>query len=437
VFGLVYVFTAIIFSIVLVFILRKFAFTPIFMVVIYSYILSELAKKIGYILVGEAYGRLLSSIAMTPLLIAVIVILVNMRAAQDLSKIVKPTVAILTWFLCLVVFSILSSRSILLNPLPLGVNLVILFWFLSFIDKKFNPEDPRLILNIKRSLKVLLIYAVGVGAFNIFIGIDPLWHAYSQAAEDFTIGAYYTPDKGYSGSIFASSTDYGLFVLAITAIISAFGVKYYSLWLTISLLGALTSGSRYILFGMLIFWIIYWLLKYVRLKPIVLIAIFFSFSFFQDIVITNLLQSTVLEWSSQEESVVTSRLVTIGTLNSRLGFSENFFAILRNNFIIGSGVVNYWQNETLDDRHNLILRLLNQTGLLGSIAFLLFIVWHILTFYRSFSNGEAIGRTGISYLMSALVLSLGGPSVVNPWFFLTLGLFSFHIQKRFYENSDS
>ena len=389
-------------------------------VLVFLAIFAELSKKLIYIYLGFL-GKAASLVLSAPLILAgpwIIKELLSFTGRAKLKSVWLPFAFLMSWFGVLAIFTLVTPGASLL---VLGGYATVFLWVFGIL---VGDEVSR------RKLFLIFVISAVVGAYNIILGPDLLWRAYAQAASDISVGARYTAARGYTGSIFSSPTEYGTFALAATGILLALGRQspgYTRLIFGLSWVAAFSTGSRYILLGVLVFWGVYALLGRVRISPLVLFVIVLAYSPVQDWIITSLLHSRAATLAAEAGNVFEQRLLTVGTLSARVGFTQALGETLVKYGLKGQGLFSYWDpfaQELPDDRHSLLLWLIIRGGIWGLALYLGFVIWHLRFFYRFYKRGVPGGRAGFAYLAAALIMSMGGPHATSGWFFLALGVFT-------------
>ncbi|MDW8137115.1 MAG: hypothetical protein RMK61_01530 [Bacteroidota bacterium] len=373
--------------------------------IVITYVLAEAAKKILYIVAGYA-DKSFSYVISAPLILAAIW---WYRNRLPVSEIQAPLTWLLIWIGSIAFFTWLNPAG---NLIALSAYAVIWLWITAASGALGYPG--------KWTYRVLCL-AVAWAAVNQIWGPDPLWTAYRHVADPVSIGARYLSDAGYTGSLFSSPSELGNFVLAATALLAGLEKMPRGLPL-ISIAGALLSGSRYVLFGVMIFWIV-WIFfkvfKKVKVKPSYAIAIIITYPFIQDIIGTWILRNPITIHTEEE---LIRRLTTIGTMEARVGFSEALISVLPQYWINGVGMWDMFSRDAniSDDRHNIILTMIIRGGIFALLSYFLF-VWYHLRKFTELDNKYK--RSAMAYLIAVLIMSMGGPQAQNNWFFLTTGTF--------------
>lgn len=382
--------------------------------IVIAFVFAEFIKKLSYVALG-ASTKGLSLVLAAPLVLApfwVTKVLLSGGGGRRLRRVGFPMGLILSWFGMLGFFTILNPEGSLLVLLAYAS---VVLWVLGASGALYAPG---------RVVTAVFWLALLVGAYNIAFGPDPLWRAYNTAAAGVSVGAHYTAQLGYTGSLFSSPAEFGAFTLAATALLLASGRPPAFLLLP-SLSGALFTGSRYVLFGVLVLWGVYALLRWIKLKPYLLLILVLAYPFLQDQVAGNLLQSGYHDLAAGAGGAFEARLLTVGTLGARVGFSEALGEVISQYGVKGVGLLPFWGDFTAklpDDRHNLLLWLIIRSGVWGLFLYLGFVLWHYRLFYWAYHRGHLVGRVGVAYLTAALLMSMGGPQATNAWFFLALGV---------------
>jgi hypothetical protein len=366
-------------------------------------VLAELAKKLTYLVVGVPDKRL-SLVLSAPLLLAAAWWVARPRRLGSVRALTVPSRWLGLWFATLAVFTFLN---------PEGSLLVLASYLVSFL---WLPAAAGLLGEAGRWTYRVLWVAVIVAFVNQAWGPDPLWRAYTAVAEPVSIGARYTPDVGYSGSIFSSQTELGAFTLAASALLAAGSRRPRGL-LLVSLAAAVLTGQRYTMLGVVLFWLALGWSRLARLRPWQAVAAILAYSPLQDAVGRRILDSPPELGASA--SPFLERLFTVGTVSARVGFTEAWWSVLSQHWLVGIGLMNVFSPTATypDDRHNLILWLLLRGGVVALVAYFGFVVAH----FRRFGRAAAGGRVGMAFLLAALVMSMGGPHATSSWFFVALG----------------
>lgn|GEM_PF-6317651 len=366
-------------------------------------VLAELAKKATYIVVGDPDKRL-SLVLSAPLLLAAAWWVANRRQLGSGRALTAPSAWLVSWFAALAAFTFLNPEG---TPLVLAGYLVFLLWF---------PAAGGLLGEAGRWTYRVLWVAVIVALVNQVWGPDPLWRAYRAVAEPVSIGARYTPVTGYSGSIFSSPAELGAFTLAACALLAASQRRPRGL-LPLSLTASVLTGSRYVMLAVVLFWIALMWSRVARLRPWQAVAAVLAYSPLQDALGRRIVDSPPELGAAA--SPFLERLFTVGTLSARVGFTEAWWGVLSQHWLVGIGLVDVFSPTATypDDRHNLILWLLLRGGMLALVAYFAFVLAH----FRHFGRAGRVGQVGTAFLLAALVMSMGGPQATSSWFFLTLG----------------
>ena len=381
-------------------------------------VLAELLKKLTYIFLGDL-GKAASLVLSAPLLLAgawIIKGLLRSAGRERFKALWLPLAFLLSWFGVLAMFTLVAPGGSLL---VLGGYATVLLWVFGILVGDGVS---------RRNLLLILGISALVGVYNITFGPDPLWRAYAEAASDISVGARYTAAQGYAGAIFSSPSEYGAFALAATGILLALRRRssgYALLLFGLSGVAVFSTGSRYVILGVLVFWGLYALLGRVRVSPWLLFLLVLAYSPLQDWIAARLLHSNAVTLAAEAEGVFERRLLTIGTLSARVGFTQALGETLARYGLKGTGLLPFWGSfaqELPDDRHNLLLWLIIRSGVWGLVLYLGFVIWHLRFFYRFYRWGVPAGRAGLAYLTAALVMSMGGPHATSGWFFLALGV---------------
>lgn len=377
--------------------------------VVVTAVLAELAKKLSYIAVGQPEKALSLALA-APLLLTVGWWLGRLRGVGDVRRLAAPAGWLAIWLGTLALFTFLNPEG---SPLVLASYLVAWLWI---------PGALGLLGGAGRWTYRLLWVAVIVAAVNHVVGGDPLWSAYRAVAEPVSIGSRYTPDVGYSGSIFSSQTEFGAFTLAATGLLLAAPRRPRGL-LPLSIAAAVLAGQRYTMLGLVLFWILFAWGRVSRLRPWQAVVAVLAYSPVQDALGRRILDGPLPLATSSDPFV--ARLFTVGTLSARVGFTELWSTIFSQYWLWGIGLVDVFSATAVypDDRHNLILWLVLRGGLLALLSYFAFVWIH----FRRFARAEpAVARPAMAFLVAALVMSMGGPQATSSWFFLPAGIF-FHL----------
>jgi len=382
-------------------------------------VLSELFKKASYILLADELGRLISYVVVAPL----IYVGISLVRSHEAPLVWLESRASLSFFMCwmlLLVFSTLAgSQTASLDGVVLTLGALLLY----LLPTRQDAHDYG---RVKQVYLALLAVSAAVATIGL-VGLDPLWRLYAQAAAPYTIGARYTSDSGYAGSLFASPTDFGQFLLAAMAIAcgpdiqrrqvaSRTSVRRNATVCTLGVLAAAASGSRFVLVGAILFSTL--IIFYRRKLPVthalvVLLSCAIGIEFMASRLLAN---EYVVQYAYQQESTLLRRATNVGTLNSRIGAIEAVTQAARQHPVLGLGAVDYTRAEDYDDRHHSIVRSIMQAGLIGALCL---IVGTLIRLKQLADNGGA-GRSAVAYVVAAMVVSLGGPTFVTPWFFLVL-----------------
>jgi len=368
-------------------------------------VLAEFTKKLLYISLGVP-DKALSLVLSAPLLLAAGWWMA--RGPVDVSPIVAPLRWLLAWFASLATFTLLNTEG---SFLVLAGYLVFWLWV---------PAAAGLLDQAGRWTYRVLWLAVLVAVVNQVLGPDPLWQAYQALAEEVSIGARYTPATGYSGSIFSSPSELGAFSLSACALLAT-GARRPRALFPLSLAASLLTGSRYVLLGVIVFWIALLWGRLASLRPWQTVAAVLAYSPIQDFVGRRLLENPP-ELTAAANTFL-ARLSTVGTLDARVGFAEAWPRVFSQHWLVGIGLVDVYSPSAFypDDRHNLILWLVLRGGILALLSYFAFVWLH----FRQFEQAGRTGRVGKAFLLAALIMSMGGPQASSGWFFLTVGaLFS-------------
>lgn len=370
-------------------------------VVVVTAVLAEFVKKLSYIALGPQ--KPLSFVLAAPLVLTGAWWL--SRPPRPRPGLGKPVGWLVLWLGILALFTFLNPEG---SPLVLANYLVAWLWV---------PAAAGLLGEAGRWTYRVLWIAVLVAVFNQALGPDPLWRAYAVVAQPVSIGARYTPDLGYSGSIFSSQTEFGAFVLAASALLAASPRRPRGLAL-VSLAAAVLTGQRYSMLGVLLFWVALAWGRLARLRPWQAVGAVLAYSPLQDVLGRRILEGPPDLAFSPVPFV--RRLFTVGTLEARVGFTEAWSTVFSQHWLVGVGVVDVFSPTAVyfDDRHNLILWLVLRGGVVALIAYFAFVWLHLRRFGRTRAS---VGRVGTAYLLAALVMSMGGPQASGSWFFLALG----------------
>ncbi len=393
---------------------------------VFVLIIQELFKKILYIAAIDIYGKGLGLVLGAAPIMALFMVrgmtarprhyLQSQYFARD-----PATFAIVVYILALVTSNAIAGGSWL--GLSFLSNLI--FWPLGWIWAAGTESDKA---TAAKWIFRFLIIASLVGAYNSFIETDWLWAAYGEAAYEFAIGARYLPDTGYSGSLFSSPSEYGHFTLAATALIMmlrtdkslGLGVGLVS----VSLLASVTSGGRFVIAAVAIFWLVYFTLQFMRFNKLATVIGLLAIPFIVDIGFRSFLDA-MLTYAPD----TTSRIANWGTIGSRVGGGEtlgvSLVTAVREFPLLGVGFGSYWELDflsTLDDRHNFILGLIEQSGAIGALCYLIFIFRHVLITASPAYRDMHWARPSLAYLAAAFFMGQGGPAPTNQWFFLAAGI---------------
>lgn len=372
--------------------------------VVLTAVLAELAKKLAYIAVGRP-DKILSLTLAAPLLLTLGWWLGRAQNFGGLRHLGAPAGWLAAWLGTLAFFTLLNPDG---SPLVLSSYLVAWLWV---------PAASGLLGSAGRWTYRILWLAVMVAAFNQLWGPDPLWAAYSRVAEPVSIGARYTPDVGYSGSIFSSQTEFGAFTLGASALLAASARRPRGL-VVLSLAAAVLTGQRYTMLGVGLFWLLVAWSRVMKLRPWQAVAAVIAYSPLQDALGRRILENPPPLAAASEPFL--RRLFTVGTLSARVGFTEAWGGILSRHWLWGIGLVDVFSPTAMypDDRHNLILWLVLRGGILALVSYFAFVWSH----FRRFARAEpGIARPAMAFLLAALVMSMGGPQASGAWFFLVVG----------------
>jgi hypothetical protein len=371
--------------------------------VVATSVLAELAKKLLYIGFGTP-AKAFSLVLGAPLILSATWWLSPSRLRPYPPAFRRAGAWLGVWWGAVALFTVLNPQG---SVLGLTYNFVAWLWVVAAAGVLGYPG--------RWTYRVLWL-AVIVGIVNQVWGTDPLWRAYGAIAEPVSIGARYTPETGYSGSIFSSQTEFGDFVLAASALLCDRGWPLTRL-VPLSLMAAVLTGQRYSMLGITLFWLVFAFARAVRFRPWQAVAAVLAYSPLQDALGSWLLERQPL--LAAADSVFFRRLSTLGTLSARVGFTEAWANILSRYWLAGIGIVDVWSPTAVyvDDRHNLVLHLLIQGGAAALIAYFAFAFVH----FRQFRRAGERGRSGFAFLLAALLMGMGGPQPSSNWFFLGLG----------------
>lgn len=289
--------------------------------VVLTAVLAELAKKLAYIGAGEPQ-KALSLILAAPLLLAAWWWMSAPATARRRAWQAAPLPWLLVWFATLAFFTFRNPEG---SPLILANYLVFLLWL---------PAAAGIFGEAGRWTYRVLWLAVIVAAANQLWGPDPLWRAYRVVAEPVSIGARYTPDTGYTGSLFSSPAELGSFVLAAAAFLEA-RVRRNWILAFLTLTGAVLTGSRYVMLALALFWLAFAWSGLARLRPWQAVVAVLAYSPVQDAVASRLLETQPTLATSSDPFL--RRLFTVGTLSARAGFTEAWSSVFSTTGLPGSG----------------------------------------------------------------------------------------------------
>lgn len=373
--------------------------------VIVTAVIAEFVKKLTYIFWGSP-EKSLSLVLAAPLFLTAGWWLRARHTRRHLARIRVPAAWLVTWLGALAFFTLLNPEG---SFLALAGYLGAWLWV---------PAASGLLGRPGRWTFRVLWLAVAVGVINQLVGGDPLWRAYRAAAEPLSVGARYLPGSGYTGSLFSSPSEFGVFALAATALLLATQPRPRGL-LPLSLVAALLTGSRYVMLATAVLWVAFAWSQLSRVRPGQAVAAVLAYSPIQDGLGRRLLEDPPTLPASSAPFI--QRLFTVGTLGARVGFVESWSSILSRHWLLGIGLIDFWSPATLypDDRHNLILWLVLRGGMVALVSYFGFVWLH----FRSFGTAKGrVARPAIAYLLAALIMSMGGPQATSGWFFLTTGM---------------
>ncbi|MFT2718948.1 hypothetical protein ACMT4L_02985 [Deinococcus sp. A31D244] len=354
-------------------------------------VLHELIKKLIYIAFSQEYGAEISNIAGLPIIFFLALNLLKIKKIEKAEfKIIMPLIVILGAFFII-------SQSNFFEVLPSIAAFLILSQ-----SNKVNRSTYRIISTV-------FIISFVSSLFNI-IKPDYLWTSYSSAAIDYTTGAFYSPERGYFGGLFSSPAEYGLFIMFYFAImLNKYRTSSFTKFiLTLSCLSAsLLTGSRYILFGVIIYILLVLFFKGLSKKKTGRLITIITIAFFlvvQDSFVNRIVANGAVDRGG--DTVIERRINNTNTLGDRSGFISGLFSIEPANLIKGS--------PESSDRHNLILRLIFQGTVISLFAFMIFI-YNLLSRVKYEPHHYY-------YIITLLLISFGGPQILGLWSMIGVGI---------------
>jgi len=312
------------------------------------------------------------------------------------------------------------------------------------------PIDSRLFGSFCKTIIWSAVVTVPYGLFQFFFGYTALERNWAVATGDYSVGASHISDSLYVApvigdartfSYFADSLTWGfllsvaiVLVVCLDSRILSRGAKIFAL--SILLLGAVAAGARTPLIGVIASVLAFHLLRWKAWRRPIAMLVGLALAFGLVVWAGSILYTRVFPAlaSTTEQSSLTRRYLTVGTVEARIGAWDGLQDALAAHPVVGVGLAHsdYISQPEFSselgnfDSHNVAVDIVVTLGGVGLLVFVIFIFLLLRDGIRAYEASKHNRRTRLwllAFVFGMLTTGfLNGPTFMTVYFFTLSGI---------------